>query len=208
MTDTPGPGSANRNPGSTGASGQGHSGADRSAEATLDSLRDQASSVVQAAQTQAAGVIDQARESVVGLAEQQKSAASAQIDQVARAAHDAARRLEQDLPPAAHLVHQAASGIDRLSAELRDRSVEDIVRDVGQVVRSQPLAFFGGCVLFGFVAARFLKSASPGGVGNGGHRPGSVPGPQRPRAVVRVPAATGTAQGGAGPRPGPGRLPG
>jgi ElaB/YqjD/DUF883 family membrane-anchored ribosome-binding protein len=114
---------------------------------------------------------DRARE----LAEEQKRVGADRLGGVARAVHQAAEKLEEDLPPeATQYVHQAADSIERVSSAIRDRSVADLVDDLNDFARRQPVAFFGGAILAGFVLSRFLKSSAqpsyPRQSSRGGHR--------------------------------------
>jgi hypothetical protein len=93
-------------------------------------------------------------------AEQQKQAGAEQIGGVARAVHGAAQNLEEEMPFAAEYVRQAADSLESAAQALKQKNVDDIARTVADFARSQPLAFFGGAVLAGFVAARFLKSSA------------------------------------------------
>lgn len=102
------------------------------------------------------------RDRMQGLADEQKRAGAEQASHVARAIHSAASELERESPQAARYVHEAASGLEQMAAQLRDRDVNELIGSVSRFARQQPLAFFGGSVLAGFVLSRFLKSS--GGV--------------------------------------------
>jgi hypothetical protein len=43
---------------------------------------------------------------------------------------------------------------------VRNQSIEDIITAIDEFARRQPVAFFGGSVLAGFVLSRFLKSSA------------------------------------------------
>lgn len=106
---------------------------------------------------------DQARH----LAEEQKGRGAERLNGVARAVHSAASEFERDLPQAAGYIHEAASQIERASTAVREKSIEDIVAAIDDFARRQPVAFFGGSVLAGFVLSRFLKSSASLGAGAG-----------------------------------------
>jgi hypothetical protein len=93
------------------------------------------------------------------MAEQQKENGAEQISGMAGAIHGAARQLEDDMPLAAGYVHDAASFVERTAERLKERGVEDLLREVNGFARARPTAFFGGAVLAGFVVSRFLKSS-------------------------------------------------
>jgi len=94
------------------------------------------------------------------LAEEQKVRGAESIGRVAQAVHSAASGLEADLPQAAGYIHEAADRLQQTAAALRQQSIEDIVTQINGFARRQPVAFFGGSMLAGFVLARFLKSTA------------------------------------------------
>lgn len=94
------------------------------------------------------------------LAEEQKVRGAERIGRVAQAVHSAASGLEADLPQAAGYIHEAADRLQQTATALRQQSIEDIVTQINGFARRQPVAFFGGSVLAGFVLARFLKSTA------------------------------------------------
>ena len=55
---------------------------------------------------------------------------------------------------------QAASRIEDVARTLRNKPVDELMRDVSDFARRHPLLFLGGAAAAGFAAARFLK-ASP-----------------------------------------------
>lgn len=101
----------------------------------------------------------QAQDAAHSIMQRQKDYGADQMDGIARAAHGAAHELENQLPMAADYVREAAQRLERASASLRERDVEDILSSVAHFARSQPVALFGGAVLAGFAISRFLKSS-------------------------------------------------
>ncbi|GAB4453018.1 MAG: hypothetical protein OHK0029_04970 [Armatimonadaceae bacterium] len=63
----------------------------------------------------------------------------------------------------------AADQIERFSGYLRDKDLEDIVRDTNQFAHRQPTLFIGGAFLVGIFAARFFKSSERRSVENGAY---------------------------------------
>jgi hypothetical protein len=125
-------------------------------------LERQASSIAERARTRLGETIDPLREKARQVAEAQKQSGAEKIGGVAAAVRRAADDLERDLPKTAGYVHQAADGIERASAALKERSFGELIDTVGEFARSQPAAFFGAAVLAGFALSRFLKSAAEG----------------------------------------------
>jgi hypothetical protein len=97
---------------------------------------------------------------VEAAAEQQKSAGAGQADQMAKAVHSAADELQDQMPQAADFVHSAAAQLEKGADALRNRRIGDLVSDVNDFGRREPLALFGAAVLAGFAASRFLKSSA------------------------------------------------
>jgi hypothetical protein len=83
------------------------------------------------------------------------------IGSVAQAVHGAADKLDAEAPQIADLVREAAQTVERLSNDLRERSLGEIAASVSNFAREEPVAFFGGAVLAGFVLARLRHRPAP-----------------------------------------------
>lgn len=57
------------------------------------------------------------------------------------------------------LVEQANDGLRRMSDKLRNKNLDEIMRDAESFARQQPVVFLGAAAVAGFLAARFLKSS-------------------------------------------------
>jgi hypothetical protein len=57
----------------------------------------------------------------------------------------------------AQYVDKAADGLDRFSAQLRERDVNDIMSDVGRAAKKQPALFVGAAVALGVIGARLVQ---------------------------------------------------
>ncbi len=145
--------------GRTAASASIRSGGDGE-EAQGEALADKLSAFADAAGDRVAENIETAKQKAAGTAQQQRAAGAEKIKEIARSVHGVGDSLESELPQASRLIHDAAAALERASATLRERSVEDLVADVGKFARAQPAAFFGAAVLAGFAVARFLKSSA------------------------------------------------
>jgi hypothetical protein len=119
--------------------------------------RDNASSFTDAAKGMAKDATDQVAASVSS----QKSIGADYIASFAKATGRAADQFENDIPQAAKFIRQASEQIQGFSDTVRERDVRELVGDVQDFARRQPTLFFGGAVVLGFAALRFLKSASP-----------------------------------------------
>jgi hypothetical protein len=58
------------------------------------------------------------------------------------------------------LVEQANDGLRRVSERLREKNLDEILRDCETFARNQPAVFLGAAAVAGFLAVRFLKSSS------------------------------------------------
>jgi hypothetical protein len=93
-----------------------------------------------------------------GLLDRQKKAAVDELHSVADIMRDAAQEFEaREEEGVADVVEKAADALDRMSANLRDRDVEDLVRAVEQGVRTRPAVYLGATAIAGFILGRFLR---------------------------------------------------
>lgn len=135
-------------------------------------LKEQASQAVDSAKDAAATALDSAKQKAGELAGQAKDQVKSQLsDQKMRAADGlgnlttALRQtgdvLQQNgLPaPVADYAQTFAGQVDRLSGYLRDKDIDDVVRDIDDYARKNPMVIVGGAFLLGVALARFLKSS-------------------------------------------------
>jgi hypothetical protein len=127
---------------------------------TAGQLRQEAAGAVQDIKAEGAAVVETARDQALGFAEEQKRLGADQAAGLARAVHGAADQLQDNSPQVARYVHEAASAMDGLSRSLRDSSPGQLMGQMEDLARRQPVAFFGAAVLAGFALARFAKSSA------------------------------------------------
>jgi len=139
------------NPGSYGRTETQYRAAER--------REDQISDFGRRAQAGLSEAVEPAKQKAKTLAEEQKAAGADKLKQVAQAIDSAAGNLEGELPMTAKTIRDAAAGLEQVSTNLKNHSLNDLAGEVGSFARSQPAAFFGGAVLAGLVLARFLKSS-------------------------------------------------
>ncbi|MGR3503690.1 hypothetical protein [Pseudaestuariivita sp.] len=78
-------------------------------------------------------------------------------------AQSAAEAAQAEVPSGsleAQALGQVVAGLEKAGAFVRGQDAQDLVHDVQQFARRNPLLFLGGAVAAGFVAARFLKSSN------------------------------------------------
>ena len=110
-----------------------------------------------------------AKDKVEAAVSQRKSVGADYIGSIAQAAGRAAHEFEAELPQAAHYIRQASEQMQGVADTVRQRDVRELVGEVQDFARRQPTLFFGGAVVLGFAALRFLKSTAPK-AGNGESR--------------------------------------
>jgi hypothetical protein len=132
-----------------------------SAKQAAEAAKQKAGELGQQAKQAASGAVKDAKQQARGFADEQKDQAASQVDGVAQALRSAAGSLDdQDQSAVAGYARQAASGLDRVSDALSNRSLDDLVETVEDFAKRQPVAFIGGAALAGFVMARFAKSSA------------------------------------------------
>jgi len=90
-----------------------------------------------------------------------RDAAADKVDTFADSVKAAASELKDD--DVAHLsghISDMANGLGRLADGLREKSADDILRDVRRVARDNPTLFIAGSIAIGFGIARFARASS------------------------------------------------
>ncbi len=100
--------------------------------------------------------------------EQGKSAAADQVQQLADVVSDAAGNLQRGNSTLAGYAGELASGMQRFSHSLRDRSVDELVGETQQLARRNPAIFLLGSVALGVALSRFMKASSSSSTGGFG----------------------------------------
>jgi hypothetical protein len=134
----------------------------------------QASGTTGNTQQQAAGAVDQAREKaqrLVSTAQEraveqvqarfdaQKQRAADSLSGVAQTLRSTTQNFQTDQDGIGRYINEAADRVDSLAHYLHDRELNDIVDEVEDFARRQPVAFLGGAFALGILGARFLKSS-------------------------------------------------
>ena len=94
-------------------------------------------------------------------AEEGKSKAADTLSSVSRATREAAEKLKgSEVDMLAPYVESAADSIDGFADRMREKSVDDLVDDVRELVRRSPVLVIGIAAVAGFLVSRFLRSSS------------------------------------------------
>jgi ElaB/YqjD/DUF883 family membrane-anchored ribosome-binding protein len=106
-------------------------------------------------------IVGRVRERAAAQLSTQKDRATDGLGTVAQAVRQSAQQLRENRHDAiAQYVEKAGDQIDRLSTQLRNRDVGELVNEVQRFARKQPALFVGSAFAIGVIGARFLKSSS------------------------------------------------
>lgn len=107
---------------------------------------------------EAAELASNVGDELTNAAERQKQRGADVMVGFAKAITTAADEMAQESPIVAQQFRGAAQSVGRLSDDLRDRSVRELIDIASGYARQQPAAFFVAAVAAGFALTRFLKS--------------------------------------------------
>jgi hypothetical protein len=102
----------------------------------------------------------QATSTVKDVLNQQVNAGAKLAGHVAESVKRAADNLDQNVPQLAGLVRGAAAKIEALSAEARNKSVDELFLDASGFARRRPALVFGAAAVVGFALFRILKAGA------------------------------------------------
>ena len=109
----------------------------------------------------ARSVMDRVKSTATQQLSTQKSRATDGLGSIAHAVRQTTQPLRDNQQHViAQYVEKAAEQIERLSDQLRDKDVSELVRDAQRLARRQPAVFLGVSFAAGVLAARFLKSSN------------------------------------------------
>ena len=130
-----------------------------SAAETASHLRNAAASVSSDAKDYAGSVASNAAGAFKDAVESNKTAGADAIANIAHSVKDAADGIEKQSPQVASMVRSAAEGVERISTDIRDRNVGELLDSVTKFAQRQPAAFFGVGILAGVVLTRIMRSS-------------------------------------------------
>ena len=123
--------------------------------------KDQATQLADTAKHEAGSAASQAQQEIESAVSEQKSVGADYLGSIAQAADRAAGEFDQSLPMAANYIRQASEQIQGFADGVRNKDMRALLGEVESFARKQPALFFGGAVMLGFAALRFLKSSAP-----------------------------------------------
>jgi len=109
----------------------------------------------------AEGMTGRVKEQGRSMFERKKATAAAQVDSVAQAIRSTAGQLQtEDQSPLGRYIGMAAEQLESFGHRLREKDLDTLFKDAGDLARRSPGAFFAGSVVAGFLFSRFLKSSA------------------------------------------------
>ncbi|ABC23060.1 hypothetical protein Rru_A2260 [Rhodospirillum rubrum ATCC 11170] len=105
------------------------------------------------------GLIDEAKTMAIGLAEREKRRLADNIALRARAIRQAAQPFRVTDPVLAEGIESVAETLDATADHIGLEDMDDLVEEVSDVVRRQPVLVIGAAALLGLAAGRFLRAA-------------------------------------------------
>lgn len=128
-------------------------------EAEWKGLRSDASQFADAAVDRGRGLIDAARLQAFDYADKRKGSAAQSVADLAGSVRESGKSFEAQ-PNVRAFFDSAAEGLDQLSGTIRDRSLEELYREVEGVMRRRPAAVAAATFATGFLLARFIKASA------------------------------------------------
>jgi len=132
------------------------------AAAAVSSVSDAAQYATEKAKQSAFDVAGTVSHQVKGLLNGQVTSGAEMIGHLGKSTRRAADELDRDAPQLAGLVRGVADQIDGLAGNMRDQTVDELLRTASDFTRRKPALVFGLASLVGFFVFRALKSAPSG----------------------------------------------
>jgi ElaB/YqjD/DUF883 family membrane-anchored ribosome-binding protein len=108
-----------------------------------------------------AGIMSRLKETTTAQLSRQKERATDGLGSVAQAVRQSTQPLrEQKYDTLARYIEQGADQLEKLSRQIKEKNVEQIVEDAQRFARQRPALFIGAAFALGVVGARFLKSSA------------------------------------------------
>ncbi len=118
--------------------------------------------VAEQAKAEAERLTREARQQGISWLDRQKDQTASTLEMTGKAIQEVGHKLEQQgQGMIGEYAETAAKQVEHLSQFLKQRDVEQLMREMEYTARRQPAYFLGGAFALGFLAARFLRSSAP-----------------------------------------------
>lgn len=129
---------------------------------TYTQAREKTGEVVDQVQEKASEVVDQMREKATSQLSSQKTQVAEGVQSVAQIVRMTGDQLRQkNQGGIAEYTDRAAGGLENFSSFLREKELGEMVSEVENFARREPILFLSGAFTLGLLGARFLKSSGP-----------------------------------------------
>lgn len=116
-----------------------------------------------AVRTRSLGLRGQATDKLRGVADQGKEHVASSLDGLVTAAREIANKLQDgSFGPIGGYATSAADTLEGWTQAVRDKSIDDLIDDGRELVRTQPAIAIGLAVAAGFALTRFLRAGGRG----------------------------------------------
>jgi uncharacterized protein YbjQ (UPF0145 family) len=131
------------------------------ASAVAGDFQNLASTAAQEGKAYAGAVASDASSAFKDAVETNKTAGADAVVNLARSAKDAADGIEGTSPQIAKIVRNTADSVEKISTDIRDSSVGELVDAVTDFAKRRPAAFFGCGIVAGIVLSRLMRASRP-----------------------------------------------
>ena len=138
----------------------------------------------------AGAVAKRATDTGISQVDRGREQAADTLSQVARSIRRASENLGEERQIAHDITDTVAEQTDRLAGYLRQTDARQMIRNVEDIARQQPLLFLGGAFVVGLLGARFIKVMTNGDTGSPQMRTSY----RRPAGSDRMPVPMGATE--------------
>ena len=105
-------------------------------------------------------IVDTVHEEAERFFDERRDRAASKVEKVGKLVHQASHALHAvRMDGVADAIDSAAERVESLSDYIKDRNLNDIIQDAGDVVNQHKALAIGGLFVTGFAIARFLKAS-------------------------------------------------
>lgn len=116
-----------------------------------ESIKDKASTLADEAKSEGQAEVEKIR-----------GTAADKVDNLADSAKAAASELKgEDIGQLSDYISELAQSLGKLSSSMREKTGEDLLRDVSRLARDNPAMFVAGSIAIGIGVSRFAKASTP-----------------------------------------------
>jgi hypothetical protein len=122
-------------------------------------------------------------------ADKARSGAAQEVKQIADALHKAAGELQEGSSPR-RMFNRLADNVDHMSRAMSDKNLGDMLHDLNDLARRNPMLFLSGAALAGFAATRLATASAPDSAHD--KRPSQATSSGTMPSTTRTPSQAGT----------------